>query len=293
MNNNVGMSFKKFLTNKNTVTIIGVALGILVLYIGYTWRIKSLTDPIRVPYAIETLNAGSQITSDKVGIVNVPRSALKGTIITDARSVIGKYVHGDGVIPAGSLFYSRVVVEKEQLPGVESLEYQAGYVLVNFPVTMETTYGNLIYPGDYVDLYLKIMYSGENLSEADSNKLTVGKLLNNVKVLRVVDADGNNVFADLEHKGTPAQIIFAVPSEYHILLRKAMYLRSYESTIIPVPIKMTSDEAPTPTVSSTELVNFINRVTAWSGDGSTDTELNLPETSPSVNIDPNQGIVGQ
>ena len=293
MNNNVGMSLKKLLTNKNTVTIIGVVLMVLVLYIGYTWRIKSMTDPISVPYAIETLRAGTQITSDKVGTLNVPKSALKGTIITDARNVIGKYVHGDSIIPEGSLFYSRSVVEKDQLPGVDALQYEDGYVLVNFPVTTETTYGKLIYPGDYVDLYLKIMYSGENLSEEDSNKLTVGKLLNNVKILKVIDSEGNNVFADLENKGTPSQIIFAVPSEYHILLRKAMYLRSYESTIIPVPIKMTSDEAPKPTVSSNELVNFINSVTAWSGDGSGDSELNLPDTTPSINIDPNQGVVGQ
>lgn len=293
MNNNVGMSIKKFFTNKNTVTIIGVVLIVLILYIFYNWRIKSMTTPISVPYAIETLKAGTQITSAKIGTLNVPKAALKGTIITDPRGVINKYVRGDSIIPEGSLFYSRSVVEKEQLEGVEALEYPDGYVLVNFSVTTESTYGKLIYPGDYVDLYLKIMYSGENLSEADSNKLTVGKLLNNVKILKVVDSDGNNVFADLENKGTPSQIIFAVPSEYHILLRKAMYLRSYESTIIPVPIKMNTDEAPTPTVSSNELVNFINSVTAWSGDGRTDTELNLPATSPSANIDPNQGVAGQ
>lgn len=293
MNNNVGMSIKKFITNKNTVTIICVIAIVLILYIFYNWRIKQMTDPIIVPYAVETLKPGTQITSDKVGRLSVPKSALKGTIIVDPARVLNKYVNADSIIPAGSLFYSRSVVEKSQLPGVENLEYQEGYVLVNFPVNMETTYGNLIYPGEYVDLYLKIMYSGENLSEADSNKLTVGKLLQKVKILKVIDADGNNVFADIENKGTPSQIIFAVPSEYHILLRKAMYLRSYESTIIPVPIKVNSDETPTPTVSSNELVNFINRVTAWSGDGSSDSELQLPETNPSINIDPNNGVVGQ
>ena len=293
MNNNVGMSIKKFITNKNTVTIICVIAIVLILYIFYNWRIKQMTDPIIVPYAIETLKPGTQITSDKVGRLSVPKSALKGTIIIDASRVLNKYVNADSIIPEGSLFYSRSVVEKSQLPGVENLEYQEGYVLVNFPVNMETTYGNLIYPGEYVDLYLKIMYSGENLSEADSNKLTVGKLLSDVKILKVIDADGNNVFADIENKGTTSQIIFAVPSEYNILLRKAMYLRSYESTIIPVPIKINSDETPTPTVSSNELVNFINRVTAWSGDGSSDSQLQLPETTPSINIDPNNGVVGQ
>lgn len=293
MNNNVGMSVKKFFTNKNTVTIIGVVLIVLILYFFYNMRIKKMTDPINVPYAIESLKPGTQITSDKVGVLSVPKAALKGTIITDARKVIGKFVNGDSIIPEGSMFYSRSVVEKDQLPGVDSLKYPDGYVLVNFSVTTETTYGKLIYPGDYVDLYLKIMYSGENLSEEDSNKLTVGKLLNNVKILKVIDSEGNNVFADLENKGTPSQIIFAVPSEYHILLRKAMYLRSYESTIIPVPIKVSTDKEITPTVSSTELVNFINSVTAWSGDGSADTELDLPDVTPSFNQNQNSGVLGQ
>lgn len=274
--NNVGMSFKKFLSNKNTVTIVGIVAVVLVLYIGYTMRIKSMTDPTPIPYALETLKPGTKITSNQVGVVNVPRAALKGSIITDSSKVIGKYVYNDSVIPQGSMFYSRTVVEKDQLAGVEALDYPDGYVLVNMNVTTATTYGNLIYPGDYIDLYLKIQYSGENLSENDSNKLTVGKLVNNIQVLKVVDANGDNVFSDLENKKTPAQIIFAVPSEYHILLRKAMYLRTYDSTIIPVPIKVNSGETPDVTISSSELRDFINRVTAWTGDGTSGGELEIP-----------------
>ena len=37
---NLSANLKKFLSNKNTVTIICVVAGILVLYIGYTWRVK-------------------------------------------------------------------------------------------------------------------------------------------------------------------------------------------------------------------------------------------------------------
>lgn len=278
MNNNVGMSFKKFLSNKNTVMIVGIALALVVLYVGYTMRIKSMTDPTPIPYALETLKPGTQITSKQVGVINVPRAALKGSIITDSSKVVGKYVYNDSVIPAGSMFYSRTVVEKEQLAGVEALDYPDGYVLVNMNVTTATTYGNLIYPGEYIDIYLKIQYSGENLDEDDSNKLTVGNLLSNVKVLKVVDANGDNVFADMENKLTPAQIIFAVPSEYHILLRKAMYLRTYDSTIIPVPTKVNKNETPEVTISSSELRDFINRVTAWTGDGTSSGELNIPTT---------------
>jgi len=275
--NNVGMSIKKLLTNKNTVTIIGVAAAILILYIGYNMRIKSMTDPYPVPYALETLKPGTKITSDQVGTMNVPKAALKGSYIINASQVIGKYVSEDSIIPQGSLFYSRSVIEKGQLQGVKGLEYPDGYVLVNFSVNMETSYANLLYPGEYMDLYLKIRYTGENVSAEDENKLTVGKLINNIKILKVVDSNGNDVFEDLENKKTPAQVIFAVPEEYHILLRKAMYLRTYEATLIPVPVKVTATETPDVTISSTQLKDFINSITAWTGE---EADTNIPTINP-------------
>ena len=272
--NNVSMSIKKALTNKNTVTIVGIIIALIVVYIGYNMRIRSMTDPYPVPYALDTLKPGTKITSDQVGTMNVPRAALKGTYIADASGVIGKYVSEDSIIPKGSLFYSRSVVEKGQLEGVKALDYPEGHVLVNFAVNMETSYANLLYPGEYMDLYLKIRYAGENVSQADENKLTVGKLLSDIKVLKVVDANGDNVFDDLDEKKTPAQVIFAVPEEYHILLRKAMYLRTYEAQIIPVPKRVTSSEAPDATISSSQLKDFINNVTVWTGE---DAPITVPD----------------
>ena len=73
----------------------------------------------------------------------------------------------------------------------------------------------------------------------------------------------NNVFANLDEKTVPAQIIFAIPEEYHILLRKASFLRAYESEIIPVPTaESLADEPGDVTLSSEDLRNFINNVTA-------------------------------
>lgn len=280
MNNNVGSSFKKFLSNKNFVTIVGVILMALVLFIGYNWRIRTMTDLITVPVASQKIGSGTKITSDMIKEVQIPKAALKGTVIIKSTALIGKYVNGDSIIPEGSLFYSRSIVNAEDLPGVTGLDYPDGYVLVNFSVNMTTTYGNMIYPGDYVDIYLKIQYSGTDATTTDENKLTVGKLLSNVKILKVLDANGNNVFEDPQNKGNPSQIIFAVPSKYHILLRKAMYLRTYSSTIIPVPLQDTSGTKPEVNIGSTELENFINRVTAWTGDGSE--EITIPELTPEV-----------
>ena len=130
--NNITVGLKKFLTNKNTVTVLGVILAILVLYIGYNWRVKQATNPISVPYALQEINPSTQITEDMVGEAQVPPSMIKGDIYRSKQSVIDKYSGADCLIPSGSLFYTRCVVEKDQLPDSIILDYPKGYVLIKY-----------------------------------------------------------------------------------------------------------------------------------------------------------------
>ena len=135
-------------------------------------------------------------------------------------------------------------------------------------VTTASTYGNMIYPKNYIDIYLKVVNNIDETEKDITDKIMIGKLIENVKVLAVIDANGNDVFSDLDNVGTPAQIIFAVPEEYHILLRKAMYLRSYSATLIPVPTNESLKEEPgAVAISNESLKDFINRVTVWTGEG--------------------------
>jgi hypothetical protein len=53
--NNLLFNIKKFLANKNTVTILGVVAAILILYFGYNYRINQAIKPQRVPYAKITI----------------------------------------------------------------------------------------------------------------------------------------------------------------------------------------------------------------------------------------------
>lgn len=262
--NNLFVGIKKFLTNKNTVTVVGVIIAIIVLYVGYNMRIKQAITPVTVPYALEEINPRTQITEDMIGTMEIPNSMVNDNIITNSADIIDMYSNGDSVIPEGSLFYRRSIVSREQLPDSIILDYPKGYVLYNLDVDMASTYSNSIYPGNYIDIYLKV----QNAENADGtivtdDRIMVGKLLSNVKVLAVFDSSGNNVFANLEEKTVPSQIIFAIPEEYHILLRKASFLRAYESEIIPVPTaESLEDEPGDVTLSSEDLRNFINNVTA-------------------------------
>jgi hypothetical protein len=262
--NNITVGLKKFLTNKNTVTVLGVILAILVLYIGYNWRVKQATNPISVPYALQEINPSTQITEDMVGEAQVPPSMIKGDIYRSKQSVIDKYSGADCLIPSGSLFYTRCVVEKDQLPDSIILDYPKGYVLYYMSVNMETTYSNSIYPGNYIDLYFKATYGSTDENDPNNGKVMVGKLLENVKVLAVRDSSGKNVFSNTNENAVPSQLIFAVPEEYYILLKKADYLRNYSTELSPVPTAESKKSNPGDLkLSSKDIKDFINNVTYW------------------------------
>ena len=57
-------------------------------------------------------------------------------------------------------------------------------------------------------------------------------------------------------------IVFAVPEEYYIILKKTEYLTNYEKTLIPVPKNESlSDKPGKLNISNEGLVKFINEVT--------------------------------
>ncbi len=263
---NATNGIKKFLSNKNTVTVLGVIVAIAILYIGYNVRVRSAINPVNVPYARVQINAGEQITSDMVGVKQIPPSMLEGDVLVNQGDIIDKYSNIDTAIPEGSLFYKRAVVERDQLPDSIILDYPKGYVLYNMAVDTESTYGNSVFPGNYIDIYLKAVNKIEEGTalNADANKIMLGKLVSNVKVIAVKDASGQAVFSNVDEQRTPAMVVFAVPEEYYILLKKAEFLRTYDSTLIPVPTNESlKDEPGELAITSEQLKDWINAVTVW------------------------------
>ena len=265
---NLVTSFKKFLQNKNTVTVIGVILAIIVLYFAYTMRINSAINPVSVPYAATQIKAGTQITESMISTREVPPAMLEGDVILNVGEIIDKYAAADTVIPEGSLFYKRAVVEKEQLPGNIILDYPKNYVLYNLPVDTNSTYGNSVFPGNYIDIWLKAVNKVSedqiNAGNRDADKIMYGKLLSNVQVLAVKDASGQPVFQNIDENRTPSMVVFALPQEYYVLLSKASYMRTYDTVIELVPTNEgNKDEPGDLELSSEDLKEWINNHTAW------------------------------
>ena len=221
------IGFKRFIKNKNTVTILGIIACLGILYWVYNARIQKKIAPVSVPYAVRDIGPGIQITSDMVSTKKVPGGIVSKNTIMNTKDVIGKYVSNKAVIPKNSIFYTTTVVNWEDLPSSLYEDIPVGNTIVALPVTMDTTYGNSIYPGNYIDLYFV-----SNKKTSDGDKLMLGKFIESIKVLAVTSSDGKSVFETEKNPGTPSYLIFSVPEDLHLLLRKASYLNG---TIFPVP----------------------------------------------------------
>lgn len=250
--NNFMIAMKRFFQNKNTVTVVGVLLILLVLFIGYRYQINRAVSPVSgIPVAVETIQPRTLIESDMVETVQVAPVVLSKNVIRTKAAVVGKYTAVNTVVPAGSMFYQNTVVSKEDLPDAAFVELEDGDIPYNFPVTMASTYGNSIYPGNYIDVYMKAFN--------ENGELMVGKLIENVKVLAVKNSSGQNVFENSEETRTPAYMIFGLDYELNILLRKASYMSEFSVELFPVPhgTAVKAGEGET-AVSSQTLKDFIN-----------------------------------
>lgn len=250
--NNFMIALKRFFRNKNTVTIIGVIAIILVLFFGYRIQINRMVNPVHnIPVAAETIQPRTKITADMIEYIDVAPVVLQSNVIRSSAFVIGKYSNYNTVIPKGSMFYSGVVVNEADLPDAALVEVAQGEVPYYMNVTLDKTYGNSIYPGNYIDIYMKAVN--------ENGQLMVGKLVENVKVLAVKDSAGRDVFENSDEVRTPSSLIYGVKPEINILLLKAKYMSAFSAELFPVPHGGDANIGDGATeVSSQTLKDFIN-----------------------------------
>ena len=225
--NNVLVSIKRFFKNKNVVTVLGVILILGLLYFGYNRTIKEQTNPVRIPVATQTIQPRTLITDEMVTFISVPKSMVSDNVLKGTGSIVDKYTAVNTVIPKGSMFYSDVLVEKEDLPDSAFVEVPVGQTPYALSVTSQSTYGNSIFPGNIIDVYMK--------ATDENGQIIVGRLLEDVKVLAVKDNAGNNVFEDTTANRTPSTLLFGVNNETYVLLKRAEYLKSKGVELFPVP----------------------------------------------------------
>ena len=248
------LNFKKFLKNKNTVTILGVLVCLLILYVGYTSRINAKTALVDVYYANQTIQPKTKITEDMISKTSVPSSFIKGAYHKTYEEIIGKYSNYNTMIAEGSIFYYDLLVEEKNLPDAIFYDVNEGERVVSFPVTMESTYGNSIMPSNKVDIYVKYF-------DEDGNVI-YGEFYEKIEILGVKDSAGNNVFENTEERRTPAYAYFSLEEAKYLLFSSLQYIADYyddyeiEIVLVPNTVEFKAEEVTATEVTSKDLYDF-------------------------------------
>lgn len=245
---NVMEKIKKLLLNRNTVTILGVLAGVIVLWFAYSITLDKAVKPTKVPVAVKDIPAGSIITKDDIEYVDINRDVLKkASIITSSSQLINYYVNNNTSVTKGSMFYTSQVVKKDELIDRDLEIIPENYKIYWLSVDNTTTYANSIYPGDKIDLWL--------LTKVENNYV-YEPFITNIEVLSVKDSKGQNVF-DVNSGRTPAVLAFAVPNDIFVYLSKVGFLSGM--SLYPVPInKNNADKDATTEISNKELQTLID-----------------------------------
>jgi len=251
--NNLSKSIKKILGNKNTVTVIGVLLCMLVLYVGYNMRINQKTKLVKVYYAKETIQPKTKITEDMIGTTELPEAFLTGEYYKSFNDIEGKYSNYNSIIPAGSLFYTAQVVKKDELPDSVLYDVEKDSTISYVKTDVEKSYGNVIMPSNYVDVYVK-MTNG-------NGDIVYGKYMENLKVLSVKNSDGQDVFDNTESVRTPSYIYFAMPEAEYLTFTMLKYLQEEKEEafidIVLVPSGTEYEDTPSVKVSGKYITDYI------------------------------------
>ncbi len=253
--NNLSSSIKKIVSNKNTITIIGVILCIVILYIGYNFRINQKVSLSRVPYANQTIQPRTEITEDMVSYMNVPAAFIKGSYYNASNQIVGKYAKDDIMIAEGSLFYTDFLTETSTVSNSAFSNVKSNETVVSYKVGMSSTYANSMMPGDIINVYFK--------AKDDNGTIMFGKFISNITILDVKNSDGQRVFENTTESRTPAYMLFALPEDMHLLFRKAIYLsNTYEVELILVPNTQKQEKDDMEVyVSSKDIQTFIDEKT--------------------------------
>ena len=257
-------NIKRFFSNPNTMTFLLVIALIVAVYFVYSYMVNRAVQPATVPYALQKITAKKEITTDLVGTVKISGSFITSAgrvLVQNRNGIIGKYVAEGYQVPEKSFFYTEQLIDEKTAEKTTVSDAPDGYTVFDLDVSFHSTYVCSIMPGNDIDLYFKAV--------DDDGTIMFGKFIESIKVTKVVDKDGYDVFAldDDNKQPQPKKIYFIVPVAYNELLRKAFLISSGSIEIIPVPRNAGYSENPKETeIVNEDITNFILSKSVYIGE---------------------------
>ena len=113
---NLVTTIKRFISNKNTVTILAILAGVIVLWYFYNYRVNQAITTIQIPFAVERIDAGKKIETDNKEYKYITKTTTKDSdIIINIRELEGKYICTGTSVPQNGFFYQSQICEKEEI----------------------------------------------------------------------------------------------------------------------------------------------------------------------------------
>ena len=257
---NILNTLKGMLSNKNTITILGVLLGVVAIYFVYDNRVKSTATEITVYYVKSDVPANTQLKKENIGTVSINSSlaiTYKGLVTNDGQIMDSKgqyyYTKFDHTLSNGQLLSTEdLVAPDEKLP---SKLYNLDPEMKQFeiPVDVDLTQGNSIAPGNSIDLWVK--------GKEQSGSVIFTKFIENLEVLDVID--GNWMTTAGNVGSTPKYLITTVDKDTWLLLEKSTLLTNFKLELVPV-VRDKAYDPKTPTLIVSEKIrNIIEANTSY------------------------------
>lgn len=253
-------NIKRFFSNPNTLTFILVIILIVIIYFIYNSMINKAISPVTLPYANELLKEKTQITNEKISVVQISGTFVTGSgegLVQNRGLINEAYVAEGYLIPKNSFFYKEALAAEETTAKNDFANLPDNYTIFQLEVDFHSTYGCSIMSGNYIDIYLKA--TSDN-TDGSGKKIIFDKFIESIQVKKVVDKDGNDVFTytDDDDEPNPKFLYFAVPIKYYELLYTATLIPTNNIQLIPVPRNAGYSENPKETsIANEALEDFI------------------------------------
>ncbi len=147
--------------------VIIIALVIAgINYLSYPLLLDIKLAAVAVPVARQTLSPYQQISAEDIVYVQMPKTYLDASIITDSSEIVGKYVRADCTVAANAFFYQDLIATSQQAEGSSGSQLQSRQMAYSLAVDDIASTNDTLVNGGYVDLYFKDTRMVNGISKA-------------------------------------------------------------------------------------------------------------------------------